>query len=282
MAKKDTTPGTDLERINPVAVAVAVEDAGAGLKDMTQEDLAVPFLTILQALSPQVQEDSGRAIPGARPGMILNTVSQEAMDGRTKGIMFVPAHHEQQFIEWIPRDSGGGLVKIYAPGDDFVREARRKSNSRFGKIELDNGNDLAESFRVFGLVVDEDGFTEPAIIPFASTQIKFYKRWMTKARSIKARTADGRMVMPPLYAHRYRLKTVADENKKGKFYSWQITFDGPSADACRLAPDDPIYQEAKAFRDLVIGGSVRVANETLSNDVDDAPVGASGDTNTNF
>jgi hypothetical protein len=56
-------------------------DANAGSQNMTQEDLALPFLKVLGQLSPEVNKRDGKYVEGAEPGMILNTVTNEIYDG---------------------------------------------------------------------------------------------------------------------------------------------------------------------------------------------------------
>src|SRR5215207_5859746 len=51
------------------------EDAGKGMEGADKDSFAIPFLSILQGLSPQMDPDSG--IPGAKLGMIVNTVTNE-------------------------------------------------------------------------------------------------------------------------------------------------------------------------------------------------------------
>ena len=51
------------------------EDAGKGLGDIGQEDLALPFLKVLVQSSPQVNKRDGKYVEGAEPGMIFNSVT---------------------------------------------------------------------------------------------------------------------------------------------------------------------------------------------------------------
>ena len=62
------------------------DDAAKGLGNISQEDLALPFLKILGQLSPEVNKRDGKYVEGAEPGMIFNSVSGELYDG-VKGIM---------------------------------------------------------------------------------------------------------------------------------------------------------------------------------------------------
>ena len=49
---------------------------------LTQDDMAMPFLQILQALSPQVTEGEDKFLEEAEKGMIFNTVSKQLYKGR--------------------------------------------------------------------------------------------------------------------------------------------------------------------------------------------------------
>ena len=69
-------------------------DANAGSQNMTQEDLALPFLKVLGQLSPEVNKRDGKYVEGAEPGMILNTVTNEIFDG-SKGINVLPVFYER-------------------------------------------------------------------------------------------------------------------------------------------------------------------------------------------
>jgi len=59
---------------------------GAGFEDTTTEDFAMPFLGILQDLSPAVKDG---IVEGAKIGMFINTATNELYDGE-KGIRAIP------------------------------------------------------------------------------------------------------------------------------------------------------------------------------------------------
>ena len=47
-------------------------DANQGAQNISQEDLALPFLKILGQLSPEVNKRDGKYVEGAEPGLIIN------------------------------------------------------------------------------------------------------------------------------------------------------------------------------------------------------------------
>ena len=55
-------------------------DAAQGAQNISQEDLALPFLKILGQLSPEVNKRDGKYVEGAEPGKIINTVTNELYD----------------------------------------------------------------------------------------------------------------------------------------------------------------------------------------------------------
>ena len=63
-------------------------DAQHGAQNISQEDLALPFLKILGQLSPEVNKRDGKYVEGAEPGKIINTVTNALYDS----IQVVPCH----------------------------------------------------------------------------------------------------------------------------------------------------------------------------------------------
>ena len=274
MAKTESTT-TDVavkEQNTAMAEYGAYADyAGAGFENQTSDDYSIPFLQILQALSPQLQENDS-----LRQGMILNTVTGEVWDGK-KGIAFVPATTQHVYVEWKPRDSGGGFVGIHEVNSDLVNHAKAAS-SEYGKYSTPDGNELIETFYVYGIALDDDGNASEAVLAFSSTKIKKYKGWMTKAKTIQIPLPDGRRIPAPLFAHRYRLKTVSEKNNKGQFFNWDaITFDGENAQQARLLPDDPLFQSAVNIKSMIEQGKARAAYESQApGSADEEAQGAGG------
>jgi hypothetical protein len=232
--------------------------AGQGFESHTRDDYAVPFLGVLQSNSPLCETAAT-----ARPGMLVNTVTQDIYDGKT-GIYFIPAHTDHVVVEWKPRNLGGGFVAIHQLNSELIGKV--KAEQEFGKWKTIKGdeksNDLIETFYVYGIHVNEHGAAEQMIMSFSSTKIKTYKRWMTKARTVQVALPDGRRINPPLFAHKYKVTTVAEKNAKGSFFNFNIDFDGSAAEKCRLPTTDPLFLAAVAFSDLIREGSVKAAHDT--------------------
>jgi hypothetical protein len=240
----------------PIADASGYEEfEGAGFENQTSDDYTIPFLRILQAISPILNDRTD-----LKQGMLLNTVTGEGFEGKT-GVTFVPSVTQHAYIEFKPREAGGGFVGVHTVNSDVVTEAVAKSTA-FGDYKTAAGNELTETFSVYGCVVDADGAPSSCVIAFTGALIKKYKAWMTKAKTIQIKLPSGRLIAAPLMAHKYRLKTVLDKSPKGAFYNWEISFDGENALACRLPANDPVFLQAHALAQIIQSGAGKVAYET--------------------
>ncbi len=197
----------DLAKRNAELAATDFGDfAGGGMENVGASDVLMPFLGIVQALSPQVEKGHAKFIEGAEVGDLYNTVTNE-LYGDGKQVHFVACCKETKFVEWIKRNDGGGLVGFHEPGDDFVNNLMAKAKDKF-KLETPDGHDLVETHYVYGFLIDgPNGKTiqEPIVVNFSSSKMKVYKgQLMTRIRTIKAN--------PPMFGFRFIITTVADQN----------------------------------------------------------------------
>ena len=157
-------------------------DAGAGMQNVTADDLQMPIIRILQSNSPQCKRSEGAYISGAIEGMLINNVSNELMDG-TKGIIVIPAFFEKKYLEWKPKR--GGLAGIHEVNTPLKDQVAMKADHE-GKMlpTLPNGNTLSEVAQHFVLVLREDGSFEPAVISMASSQLKPSRIWNSLMKKI--------------------------------------------------------------------------------------------------
>jgi len=261
--KKDSAKGAALATTGTTALSTHVDygdDAGKGYEGQSQADMTIPFLGVLQSNSPQITDRED-----CKPGMLINTVTEEVVDGLKQGLLFVPALTQHVFVEWKPRDKGGGFVALYQPEADVVTKARQESKE-FGKYKTPAGNDLVETFYIYAVLVDEDGVTpaQPVVISFASTKIAVYKRWNTKIKMFQVSTPDGRKQMPPLFAHLTRIKTVKDSNPKGDFFNFELVPAKGGLKDSLVPPGSPLLEEAKGFKKLVEQNSVKLAHDSTT------------------
>lgn len=253
MAKAQEVAVKEETQLSTVVVDDYAQYEGVGFENQTADDYAIPFINMLQALSPKVAEDPEKF----RAGNLVNTATGEIYDGK-KGIVVIPVHTERQYVEWVPVDAGGGFVGVHAVSSDVVLQAKSKATS-FGDLKTPEGNDLVETFNVYVMIVDDAGDFSNAVLSFTSSKIKKYKNWMTTAKMIQVKLSDGRKINPPLFAHKYRLAVVSEKNKRNQsYFNWDsIKFEGANAIEARISPTDPLFQAAVAFADMIKAGSAK-------------------------
>ena len=246
--QRKTAPTTTGAR-NIASAALFEQDANKGFQQMTQEDLALPFLKVLGQLSPEVNTRHAKHIKEATPGMILNTVTNELYDG-AKGIQVIPCYYKREFVEWKDRgESMGAPVGIHASDSEVVASAKRDSTN---KDRLPNGNYIENTASHFVLLLGENPCT--ALITMKATQLKTSRKWNTMMMGIKLQGKDG-LFTPPTYSHVYKLTTVQQSNDKGTWFGWDVSKIGP-------VKERAIYDNAKSFSSNISKGNIKAKHGT--------------------
>jgi hypothetical protein len=147
MANKETPAVAPAETQLPAALSEdflkeVMQDAGAGTSQLGMDDVAVPYLYVLQALSPQANPDSEAYIEGAKAGMFYNNVTNEIFDGREVGLEVIPCAYERKLVEWVHRDDGGGYVQDHSVESNILSQCKPDAN---GKPRLPNGHMIVET-----------------------------------------------------------------------------------------------------------------------------------------
>lgn len=213
-------------------------DAADGLNDLTTQDMAIPFFSVLQKMSPQID-----TIDGAKAGHIFNSVTEELFDTLT----VIPCAYKREFVEWHPREQGGGFVGTHAIDSDVVSKATRTDVG----LMTSNGTMLVETANHFVLAVTDKGI-DRGLIAMTSTQLKKNRRWNSLMSGLKLKDGSGKLYTPARYSHQYTLSSLVEKNDKGSWHGWVIEMAGPVQD-----PD--LYALAKEFSTSVREGSVQTA-----------------------
>lgn len=249
--KKETATeesGNDVAVKQQNAVAMNdmfINDAATGFEEADASAYAIPFIQILQSNSPQCKRSDGAYVKGAEEGMLYNTVTGELYKGDT-GILVIPCHYSNRFIEWKTRESGGGFVAEHLPGHGLVTEKDDK-----GRDVLPNGHTLVDTRNHYCLLVKEDGTVEPVLITMSSTQLKKSRNWMSQMQGIKLKhPVSGQFVTAPMASRKYRLTTVPESNDKGSWFGFKVTLES-------VVEDRSQYDAAQEFASAVKSGSAK-------------------------
>ena len=182
------------------------------------EDNLVPLIYILQSNSPQVNKRNPDAyIEGAEAGDIWLRHAQNPIIKGDEGITFIPCYWFKDWVEWIPRDDGGGFVgrhKELPP--EAVVEMDTKSRRAVNKMP--NGNDLVETANHAGFVFTRDGRALPYLIPMKSTGLTISRQWM----SLFNQKLNDEGEPYPSFSHKYHLTTKHRKNKEGEWFVFDV------------------------------------------------------------
>jgi hypothetical protein len=251
------------------------DDAGTGFEDVTSDDLSIPFLMVLQSNSPQVEDQDPK---GAASGMLFNSVNRDLIasryDDNEPGMVFVPVFKQDALVEWVP--DRGGFVAVHEPDAPDVKAAIAAIGGKVqGPIPFGE-NELVQTVYVYGLILDAEGVESVGfgVIPFTSTKLKPRRDWWTAMLTIKG----GKQI--PLFAHRVRIRTVKQENDKGKFFNLRIEpLSGAWGQGNSLI--DPVAEaklltDAKDFLGMVESGQATAAYDSLDENQDGGAAPSTG------
>jgi hypothetical protein len=228
----------------PLPANVFEEDAAKGLGDISQKDLALPFLKVLAQLSPEVNKRDGKYVEGAEAGMIYNSVTGELYNG-VEGINVVPCFYKLEYVEWKDRGEGlGAPVAIYPSSSDIMSKTKPDANY---KDRLPNGNYIEKTASHFVIILG--GSPSTALISMTRTQLKISRKWNSMMSGIKLKGKDG-LFTPASFSHIYKLKTTQMSNDKGTWFGWEVSKLGPVTDTA-------MYQQAKTFSENISKGSIK-------------------------
>lgn len=240
--------------------AEAAELAGMGTSAAADDNI-IPFLSLLQDMSPQAKKRDPAYIEGAEPGFIFNKASRQIW-GPDDVLEVQPCYFDRSIVEWVPRNNGGGFVArhpLLPAGPEATMQqlgAQQKPDPQDPKKMrwvLPNGNELIDTRYHFVNIVHPDGRLEPVVLSFSSTGHGVSRQWMTLMRQAQVPTAKGPVVAPSFFK-KYRVKSQARSNNKGDFFVLAVEDAGWIQDAGIRAAGRALYES-------VSSGSVKADNE---------------------
>lgn len=265
-----------IEDVGAIMESDAADSTGHGFE---KQDVAIPFLRVLQSNSPQVKRKDPAYVEGAVEGSFFNTVTQAVMDG-DQGILFNPVVFQRQATLWWPRESGGpkgetGFVReLPIPDAEQLLKHNTEKNDKNKDVVKSGphaGQELVFAAMYYGFVVSEDGQTfEPVAFPLTSTQLKKARMW--NALIVGARLPNSSGVgtyNPRMFGFVYRITTTPESNAKGNWMGVKVVKDRPLLEyrggkAVEVFPNGAqLYMAARDFETLMASGRVKVKHEDL-------------------
>lgn len=230
-----------------------------GFEEITNDSLTIPFLNIVQDLTPLYKQQENRP-DGIRTGMIFDTVSQELFPRVT----VVPVMFSRRFLEWKPRLAGGGLVAVHT---ELPSDAVRGEKG----FERPNGNLVNDTRQHYVLYNAGDGLWNMALLSLKSTGIKISQQWLTQmgrcrepildkdgSAVIDTETGEPAFRRQHMYERQYELFTQLKTKNQDSWYTWSV----------KLLPKKTgggVLREAVAFYKLLQSQKINL-QETYSQD----------------
>lgn len=264
MSKKQSLATIDPQQ-NTGAIVAQTEldfaaDAGAGMEAADQDSFAIPFLSVLQKGSPQVDEASGQAIEAARAGMFYDNVNGRLFNGK-EGVTIIPCSYRREFLRWGSRSAGGGFKGAYNPeqvaamrarGEVVELDGRLFIPEADGSVSAERSDRLNDTRNHYVLIVDQEtGAWSEALLSLTSTQIKKSKMLMSALAAVKVQNSAGQLFTPPTFSNYVRVTSTAESNEKGTWFGVKVEITG-RVDRAEL------YAAAKGFHATVSKGDVNV------------------------
>lgn len=220
-----------------------------GTEAITKDDIQLPRLALAQALSPQLVEGDPKFIEGLTQGMLFNSLTSRNY-GKGPIEFIVVRADAPRYIEFHPRDQGGGIKDMNVPPDD--PRTRFTMNDKGETV-----NPVATKFYDFVVVlVNRDNIAESEVI-----SLSFKSSGLKVAREINSYIKLGNI---PIFGRRFMLTTASEKNSKGTYYVYKVKNAG-------VVQDETVYrfceQAFEGLRDKKI-------NIDREEGTDDFPYGA--------
>jgi hypothetical protein len=234
-AKEETAAGAELVKATETAIATArpdfVEHQREGTEHITRDDMQMPRIGIAQLMSPEIDSSNDeKFIDGLRFGNMFNSVTKVIYGDGPMQFAIVQAL-PPRFVEFIPKEQGGGVKDPNVPHDD--------PRTQWGA----NGEKPVAT-KFYDFVVMLLPSRELVALSFKSTGIKVAKQLNAL---ISLRDA-------PLYAGVYSITTTGVQGPKGKYAVPVIKNAG-------FIAEKPVYDYAKGIFNNLRGKAIVIHTE---------------------
>jgi len=233
--------------IGNINADLIVKNAGKGLQNVSNDDITIPRLAIIQSGSPQRKKKDEKYIEGAEEGMIFNTVTNEVYEK----IEVIPCGYRKTYVEWVPRDKGGGLVEVHDSKPEGTTTDPKTRKSMLGE------NQIVDTAEHFVLVKTGKDQYSPAVLTMTSSNLSVSRKWNTLLK-MKRINVKGQTVEAPSFLFKFALSTVEAENDLGNWHKYKLEEVG-------MIESKDTFAEAETLADSVTQGKVK-ASEPIDAD----------------
>lgn len=248
MAKKAVAKKT--EGNLPEMPSFMQNKAGRGTEGISNSDVEIPRLVLLQSLSDEVNNGD------CRPGQFYHNIMEEELGDE---LTIIPIYSDIRFILWNPRHSGGGIL---ARADDGVhwnppnqkfevqpykdikktvtwetKETVEESGlSAWGSSDPENPDSAPAATKMYSTVcwIKERPDLSPCVLTLQRSSVTVARKFMGKLKMIEA----------PSYGLQFRMTSIVDQNGAGEeFRNYRIETDGFVEDEELFNKCEKLYEQ---------------------------------------
>jgi len=195
-----------------------------GTEDISQEDIATPRLVLLQALSPQLEEDDS-----LKPGMFYHSGAEEGLPSE---INVIPLLIAKSYTLWRPRPASGILARsrdgitwdrtgvwpdIILKGGKRVTwrinnlNVRASKMAEWGSSDPDNADSNPAAVLAINIpvLIESRPDLGPAVLSMQRSQIKVARKLLGRLKLLKF----------PIWSMSLPLCSVKDQGPEGPFFN---------------------------------------------------------------
>ncbi len=257
--KEVATPGASAVVAYDEKALAALQTTDADFAQFDGERGSLPFLLVLQALSPACTLGKPDYNESARPGMLMHSITKELFKDP---VALTPVAFTRTFNEWVPRLSGGGFRGAH-PVSTHEALFNKHKDPKTGKAILPAvdgvANELIETRAFFCLLNKADGTVEPVVVNMALSQSKAANDWIYMQKFYSPPGLERRRY--PSYAATYLMSTKLRQKDQNTWFVWNILRSGPT--------NPELFGMAQAFAQEVRGNNVVV--DYAASGSDEAP-----------
>lgn len=256
---------TTQEVVQGIDFSLYMEDSG---NHFDREDLAIPFLKVLQKNSPQVEKRDPAYIEGSEPGCFYNSVSGQLWSGEKEGIIAIPIAYTPSYTEWKPERKG--FVRDWG-ADARVMEQTHKGGKDNRDDITGTGNIIQRAGLYYLLIYNQvTGDVSQMVFAMTGTQLAVSRKWNTTISNLTIMDPKSKKRFnPAMYYMAYRMTTVYKENDQGSWFLPEIKEFKPVTE---LGPTGAaIYMAARDFKRSVAAGAVKVKHEQTGDSQEEVP-----------
>ena len=186
-----------------------------GYEGLDMSVMAIPFIRIIQALSPQLNKRKAEYVPAAEIGDVVNNITGQIY---TTPLKIVIGKFEHIYTAWKPKR--GGFQGVFAP-EMVETDPKYVMNEKFKLIDSETGNELVDTYVYYCMLPDymQD---EVVILSLSSTQLKEAKKLN---RLLMTTYLPGTQTKAKPFFMVWELSITEESNDQGDWAGLSFKFD---------------------------------------------------------